>query len=139
MESEAEEGGGAWIVEAPSSVGIGNSRNGDGHVPPCCFSRRCSPRRVRGFRGCGSIVGERIVEVCWEDTLTRHGWSSSDELPIQAWQVRSVGYVTQDDDAGLVVVEARGETKSGVGKDYGCATFVPRSAIRKVTELTRKR
>ena len=81
----------------------------------------------------------RIVEVEWEDTLTRHGWSSSDELPTQAWLIHSVGYVTQDDKAGLVVVEARGESASGVGKDYGCATFIPRSAIRKVTELSRRR
>ena len=84
-------------------------------------------------------MSERIVEVAWEDTLTRHGWSSHDELPTQAWLIQSVGYVTQDDDAGLVVVEARGGSASGVGKDYGCATFIPRSAVRKVVELKRAR
>lgn len=84
-------------------------------------------------------MADRIVEVVWEDTLTRHAWSSHDELPTQAWQIRSVGYVTQDDDRGLVVVEARGESGSSVSKDYGCATFIPRSAIRKVTELSRGR
>ena len=62
---------------------------------------------------------ERIVEVAWEDTLTRHGWSSHDELPTQAWLIQSVGYVTQDDGDGLVLVEARGGSASGVGKDYG--------------------
>ncbi len=82
---------------------------------------------------------ERIVEVEWEDTLTRHAWSNADELPTQAWLIQSVGYVTQDNDAGLVVVEARGDSGSSVSKDYGCATFIPRSAIRKVTELARKR
>ena len=82
---------------------------------------------------------ERIVEVEWEDTLTRHAWSNVDELPAQAWWIHSVGYVTQDDDAGLVVVESRGDSGSRASKDYGCATFIPRSAIRKVTELSRKR
>ena len=84
-------------------------------------------------------MAERIVEVEWEDTLTRHAWNSADELPTQSWQISSVGYVTQDDDAGLVLVEARGDSGSRASKDYGCATFIPRSAIRKVTELTRKR
>ncbi len=83
---------------------------------------------------------DRIVEVKWEDTLTRHAWSSHDELPTQAWLIQSVGYVMQDDDAGLVVVEARSESGSSVvSKDYGCATFIPRSAIREVIELARKR
>ena len=82
---------------------------------------------------------ERIVEVEWLDTLTRHAWSDHDQLPTQAWNIRSVGYVTQDDDTGLVVVEARGKDGSSVSQQYGCATFIPRSAISKVTELTRKR
>lgn len=82
---------------------------------------------------------ERIVEVLWEDTLTRHAWSNAEELPTQAWMIHSVGYVMQDDEAGLVVVEARSESGSSVSKDFGCATFIPRSAIRKVTELVRKR
>ncbi len=80
-----------------------------------------------------------MVEVEWEDTLTRHAWSSQDDLPTQAWQIHSVGYVTQDDERGLVVVEARGESGTTVSKDYGCATFIPRSAIHKVWELRRKR
>ena len=83
-------------------------------------------------------MAERIVEVEWEDTLTRHGWSGSDELPKKCWQIRSVGYVIQDDDVGIVVVEARGEAPNLDTKDYGCATMIPRSAIRKVTELLRK-
>jgi len=81
----------------------------------------------------------RIVEVEWKDTLTRHAWSSLDELPTQAWRIRSVGYVTQDDERGLVVVEAHGESGTSISKDYGCATFIPRSSIRKVWELRRKR
>ena len=84
-------------------------------------------------------MAERIVEVEWVDTLTRHAWSSSDELPTKCWQIRSVGYVVQDDDVGIVVVEARGDASDLDVKDHGCATMIPRSAIRKVTELTRKR
>ena len=82
---------------------------------------------------------QRIVEVEWEDTLTRHAWSNAEELPTQAWMIHSVGYVMQDDDAGLVVVESRGDSGNRTSKDFGCATFIPRSAIRKVTELVRKR
>lgn len=82
---------------------------------------------------------DRIVEVEWEDTLTRHAWSSKDDLPTQAWQIHSVGYVARDDKAGLVLVESRGESGTKISRDYGCATFIPRSAIRKVTELSRRR
>jgi hypothetical protein len=84
-------------------------------------------------------MSDRIVEVVWEDTLTRHAWSSREELPTRPWIIHSVGYVVQDDEAGLVVVEARGDSGSSASKDYGCATFIPRSAIREVRELRRKR
>ena len=84
-------------------------------------------------------MAERIVEVEWADTLTRHAWNRADELPTEAWIIRSVGYVEQDDDDGLLVVEARGKSSSSASREYGCATFIPRSAIRKVTELTRRR
>lgn len=82
---------------------------------------------------------ERIVEVLWEDTLTRHAWSNLEDLPTHPWAIRSVGYVFQDDERGIVLVEARGESGSSVSKDFGCATMIPRSAIRKVTELKRGR
>jgi len=84
-------------------------------------------------------MSERIVEVEWEDTITRHAWSNVDELPTHAWGIHSVGYVIQDDDDALVLVEARGEGGSNVSKDVGCATLIPRSAIRKVTELSKAR
>lgn len=82
---------------------------------------------------------ERVVEVKWEDTLTRHAWSNTDELPIQAWVIQSVGYVHQDNDAGMVLVESHGDSGSKVSRDHGCATFIPRSAILKVKELRRVR
>ena len=84
---------------------------------------------------------ERLVEIEWVDTLSRHAWSTLDELPTQAWMIRSVGYVTQDNDEGIVIVEARasGDSEDAISKSYGCATFIPRSAIQKVTTLSRKR
>ncbi len=76
-----------------------------------------------------------VVEVEWDDTQTRHAWSNWTELPTQAWQIKSVGYVIRDDDTGFVLVESLGKSVTSVSKDYGCATFIPRSAVRKVTRL----
>ena len=84
-------------------------------------------------------MSERIVEVVWEDTLTSHAWNSREEMPTATWTIHSVGYVVQDDDAGLLIVEAKGEAQPRSTKDYGCATIIPRSAIREVSELSRKR
>lgn len=89
-------------------------------------------------------MAERIVEVIWEDAASSHGWQETDELP-QVGLVRIVGYVDRDDEEGIRVVEARAtfSTKGGRSKprarEWGCATMIPRSAIREVHELTRKR
>ena len=88
---------------------------------------------------------DRIVEVEWEDTASTHGWQKHDEMP-ETWLIRTVGYVDREDDVGVRLYEARSisDTSGKVhreqrARDYGCATMIPRSAIRKVTELTRKR
>ncbi|KKM80661.1 hypothetical protein LCGC14_1337650 [marine sediment metagenome] len=83
---------------------------------------------------------ERIVEVEWEDSTSLHGWH--DELPTKAAPIRSTGYVFQDDDDALVIYQSYDGQKvtsdSSVSR-YGNSLFIPRSAIRKVTELARKR
>ena len=85
---------------------------------------------------------ERIVEVLWEDTATGHGWQSG-AADLKTAMCRTVGYVVQEDDEVIVTVETSidiepdGEPKTE--KRWGCATAIPRSAIRKVTELARKR
>jgi hypothetical protein len=86
-------------------------------------------------------MSERIVEVEWEDTAATHGWQEGKDFP-ETWLIHSVGYVDRDDDAGMRLYEARSISDvSGTGhsrgraRDYGCATMIPRSAIRKVTEL----
>ncbi len=80
---------------------------------------------------------DRIVEVRWEDTTGRHGWSDHVVEPM-ADQICSVGYVMKDDDKGMILLA--GWDGSTVAIDqYDCSKFIPRSAIRKVTELSRKR
>ncbi len=90
-------------------------------------------------------MSERIVEVEWEDCSGRHGWMTPEELreytSDREFIVTTLGYVQEDDKRGIVIVEAL--PADGVKKDghrmVGCATFVPRSAIRKVTELARRK
>jgi len=77
----------------------------------------------------------RIAEVTWEDSATKHGWSSrSVELPRDGGTLQSVGYVLQDDAHGVILVE----TWNALGDEeyrYGCQIAIPRSAIRKVKYL----
>ena len=88
---------------------------------------------------------ERIVEVEWEDCSGRHGWMTPEELreytSDREFVVTTLGYVQEDYNGGIVLTEAL--PADGTRKDghrmIGCTTFVPRSAIRKVTELSRKR
>jgi hypothetical protein len=86
-------------------------------------------------------MSERIAEVEWVDTLTKHGWLAPADVPTKPWLIHSVGYVFQDDAEGIVLLEARGDSENSGErmKDCGCATMIPRSAIRKVTELRRGR
>ena len=83
---------------------------------------------------------ERIVEVEWEDTTGAHGWH--DELPTESAPIHSVGIVAQDKEAGMVIYQSYdGQKESRLERvaRYGNSLFIPRSAIRKVTELSRKR
>jgi hypothetical protein len=86
-------------------------------------------------------MSERIVEVEWEDAASTHGWHEADDLP-ESWTIHSVGYVERDDGRGIRLTEGKpqleGRQKKGA-RDYGCTTMIPRSAIRKVTELKRGR
>ena len=85
----------------------------------------------------------RIVEVEWEDCAGSHGWQNEKSARnVRTWKIRSVGYVMQDDEDGLGLVEGFADISSKDGKgpavDRGCVTVIPRSAIRKVTELQAK-
>ena len=88
---------------------------------------------------------ERIVEVEWEDTAASHGWQERDDLP-ETWLIHTVGYVDREDEAGIRLYEGRSisdvtgsDHSKKRARDIGCATMIPRSAIRKVTELGPKR
>ncbi len=83
-------------------------------------------------------MNERIVEVEWEDTNTRHHWQrTSEPLPVN-YTIRTLGYVLEDSKKRLVVTEAFDDSPEDI-RDRGCTTSIPRSAVRKVRELRRGR
>ena len=87
--------------------------------------------------------GKRIVEVEWEDAATTHGWQHKDQLLNCAEQCRSLGYVIEDNERYILLTESETsdtekEPREGIRPyPYGCSILIPRSAIRKVTELRR--
>ena len=84
-------------------------------------------------------MAERIVEVEWTDISTTHGWHKKAQESGPS-PCRTVGYVLEENDMYLTVVESldNSETPDGVeSNNLGCTTSIPRSAIRKVTELKR--
>ena len=81
---------------------------------------------------------ERIVEVTWVDSSLRHGWQDRDGLDQQVAQCASFGIVEKDDETGILLL-FQTATYEGDDKGFCCSSFIPRSAIRKVTELVKKR
>jgi hypothetical protein len=81
-------------------------------------------------------VAERIVEVEWEDSALSHGWKDVEDLSLQAAHCRTVGYVKEDNDDGMLLLFQRASYEDD-DSGYCCSSFIPRSAIRKVTELGR--
>ena len=79
----------------------------------------------------------RIIEVEWEDTVVRHGWNDK-LVQISSSLISSVGYAEQDDEQGIVLLSGHDASEFS-GDQYDCSKFIPRSAIRNVTELSRKR
>lgn len=76
---------------------------------------------------------ERIVEVEWMDSSLRHGWQDRDNLDQRVAQCVTRGVVERDDDEGMLILFQTAQYADGRG--YCCSSFIPRSAIRKVTEL----
>ena len=98
---------------------------------------------LRGKRRTGS--GEvddptgRVAEVVWEDSHSKHGWGKDVMgLPVQG-VMKTVGYVLQDNEHGVVLVESWDGTdidgEALVSSRYGCQTGIPRSAILKMKYL----
>ena len=79
---------------------------------------------------------DRLVEVRWEDSASKHGWN---EEPAKVTDCLSVGFVQEDDDKGIVLVESIVLGSEPGLQRLGCSMAIPRSAIRKVTELRRGR
>ena len=80
---------------------------------------------------------DRIIEVEWEDTVGRHGWNDK-LVQISNRFIISVGYVEQDDKQGIILLFGHDGSEFSADQ-YDCSKFIPRSAIRKVIELSRKR
>lgn len=70
-----------------------------------------------------------IIEVLWVDSSGSHAWSvRREEIEAEARKtamyVRTVGYVTDEDDDSIML------TESVTGNDrIGCATTIPKFAI----------
>ena len=76
----------------------------------------------------------KIAEVQWEDTVGRHSWQEEAvRLPVPE-PVTSVGYVLQDDEGGVVLLQSFDHDPNS-SRPYGCQEAIPRSAIRKVKYL----
>lgn len=80
---------------------------------------------------------ERVVEVEWEDSSLRHGWQDRDGLDQRVARCVTRGVVERDDDEGMLILFQTAQYADGRG--YCCSAFIPRSAVRKVTELGPKR
>ena len=83
----------------------------------------------------------RIVEIEWEDSSTHHRWHSDKTVHVTS-PCKTVGYVVRDDKEAMSLAEsidASPPLKDTIISDFGCVTTIPRSAIHKVTELSRKR
>lgn len=82
---------------------------------------------------------ERIVEAEWEDSCGADRWldeSDRDEFFSRpALLLHSVGYVMRDDEQCLGLTDAVPADPSP-GKQWGACITIPRSAIRKITELS---
>ena len=78
---------------------------------------------------------DRIVLVEWEDTAASHGWQTKADDEIAPAMIRSVGFVLEDSERGVNIMESFTVSMTAAEKNHGCNNFIPRSAIRKVTEL----
>jgi hypothetical protein len=78
-------------------------------------------------------MSERIVEVVWEDSVARDGWTDK-VVTVPESYIFTAGYIQRDDERGVVLLFSKDHNESS-GTPYGCSMFIPRSAIRKVTEL----
>ncbi len=86
-------------------------------------------------------MAERIVEVLWEDSAQVGPWHDDEDIPPVS-PIVSRGLLYREDDTEMVLVQSMNLAKDGpqvkMAKLAG-SLVIPRSAIRKVTELRRGR
>jgi hypothetical protein len=86
-------------------------------------------------------MSERIVEVEWVDSTTVNGWHHAEDIP-GVDPIVSVGHLHREDDNELVLVQSINLAVDGPRvrtAKLSESLVIPRSAIRKVTELKRGR
>ena len=81
-------------------------------------------------------MAERIVEVEWEDSSLRHGWEDRGGAAQEPARCVTYGVVERDDPIGMLILFQTADYDTSE-RGYCCSSFIPRSAIRKVTELRR--
>ena len=83
-------------------------------------------------------MADRIVEVEWEDSVHADGWKLNTEIAsMKPAMVKTVGYVRQDSDEMILVLsDVAVHVDDGT---EGRPLVIPKSAVRKVTELGPKR
>ena len=79
-------------------------------------------------------MADRVVEVEWEDSALTHGWGG--EVAKEPAKCVTRGRVLEDDERGMLLVFQTGYYGPDE-ENHCCSSFIPRSAIRKVTELKR--
>lgn len=81
-------------------------------------------------------MAERIVEVEWEDSNVVQGWADKGDIrDLKPALIRTLGYVEEDSPEMLKLITDTPVEDDGSSK--GRVIAIPRSAIRKVTELKR--
>lgn len=83
-------------------------------------------------------MSERMVEVEWEDSSLQHGWKDWSKLAQQAANCVTRGLVAEDNENGMLLVFQTADYGGGE-RGFEGSSFIPRSAIRNVWELRRKR
>lgn len=84
-------------------------------------------------------MSERIVEVEWVDSTTVNGWHHPEDIP-GADPIHSIGYLRREDEDEVVLTQSMNLAVDAPRirtAKLSESLIIPRSAIRKITELRR--
>ncbi len=85
-------------------------------------------------------MNRKIVEVEWVDSSGRDGWQTEEAAKIRPHKIYSVGYVVEEAEEFITLVESRTSLNSDNDKvqTHGCALSIPKVAIKKTRILRKK-